>query len=54
MARTHPSIAVDQTRLADDRAAEIDAAYLIACREHPFDEPDEWGDHASFLAAADS
>ncbi len=33
------------------RAAEIDAAYR-AYDEHPIDEPDAWGDLASFRAAA--
>jgi hypothetical protein len=32
--------------------AEIDASYA-AYDEHPLDEPDAWGDLASFLAAAD-
>ena len=35
------------------RAAEIDASYT-AYDEHPLDEPDEWGDLASFRAAAGS
>jgi hypothetical protein len=34
------------------REAEIDASYS-AYDEHPLDEPDAWGDLASFLAAAD-
>lgn len=38
--------------LARSRAAEIDASYAAYDR-HPLDEPDEWGDLASFLAAAD-
>ena len=38
--------------LARDRAAEIDAAYATAYAEHPLDEPDEWGDLASFREAA--
>jgi hypothetical protein len=38
--------------LARDRAAEIDAAYAAAYAEHPLDEPDEWGDLASFRQAA--
>ncbi len=38
--------------LARDRAAEIDAAYAAAYAEHPLDEPDEWGDLASFREAA--
>jgi Arc/MetJ family transcription regulator len=33
------------------RAAELDAEYS-AYDEHPLDEPDEWGDLASFRAAA--
>jgi hypothetical protein len=38
--------------LARDRAAEIDAAYAAAYAEHPLDEPDEWGDLASFRESA--
>jgi hypothetical protein len=38
--------------LARDRAAEIDAAYAAAYAEHPLDEPDEWGDLATFRQAA--
>jgi hypothetical protein len=37
--------------LARQRAAEIDAAYA-AYDAHPLDESDEWGDLASFRAAA--
>jgi len=37
--------------LADHRAAEVDASYA-AYDEHPLDEPDEWGDLASFRQAA--
>ena len=37
--------------LARSRAAEIDASYA-AYDEHPLDEPDEWGDLASFREAA--
>jgi hypothetical protein len=37
--------------LAARRAAEVDASYA-AYDEHPLDEPDEWGDLASFRAAA--
>lgn len=37
--------------LARHRASEIDAAYS-AYDEHPLDEPDEWGDLASFRDAA--
>ncbi|MEZ5265901.1 MAG: hypothetical protein R2755_29880 [Acidimicrobiales bacterium] len=38
--------------LARDPAVKIDAAYAAAYREHPLDEPDEWGDLASFREAA--
>jgi hypothetical protein len=37
--------------LARRRAAEYDAAYA-AYDAHPLDEPDAWGDLASFRAAA--
>lgn len=37
--------------LARDRAAEIDAAYAVGYSKHPLDEPDEWGDLASFRDA---
>ncbi len=37
--------------LSRSRAAEIDASYA-AYVEHPLDEPDEWGDLASFREAA--
>jgi hypothetical protein len=37
--------------LARHRSAEIDAAYAAYGR-HPIDEPDEWGDLASFREAA--
>lgn len=37
--------------IGSSRAAEIDAAYA-AYDEHPVDEPDEWGDLASFRKAA--
>jgi len=37
--------------LARHRAAEVDASYA-AYDEHPLDEPDEWGDLASFRQAA--
>ena len=37
--------------LARQRAAEFDAAYA-AYDAHPLDEKDEWGDLASFRAAA--
>ncbi len=36
--------------LARYRSAEIDAGYA-AYDEHPLDEPDEWGDLASFRRA---
>jgi len=39
--------------VARHRSAEIDAAYS-AYDEHPLDEPDEWGDLASFRDAAGS
>jgi hypothetical protein len=34
------------------RSAEVDDAYAVAYRNHPIDEPDEWGDLASFRSAA--
>lgn len=37
--------------LARHRAAEIDAAYT-AYDEHPMNEPDDWGDLASFRESA--
>jgi hypothetical protein len=37
--------------LARHCAAEVDASYA-AYDEHPLDEPDEWGDLASFRRAA--
>jgi len=37
--------------LVRHRAAEVDAAYA-AYDGHPLDEPDEWGDLASFRRAA--
>ncbi len=37
--------------LARHRASEIDAAYT-AYDEHPLEEPDAWGDLASFREAA--
>jgi hypothetical protein len=37
--------------LAQQRPTEIDAAYA-AYDTHPLDEPDDWGDLASFRAAA--
>jgi hypothetical protein len=39
--------------LAQHRRAEVDASYA-AYDEHPLDEPDEWGDLASFRSAAAS
>lgn len=39
--------------LAAQRAAEVDAAYA-AYDTHPPDEPDAWGDLASFRSAAAS
>jgi hypothetical protein len=38
--------------VARHRAAEVDAAYANAYDAHPLDEPDEWGDLASFRSAA--
>lgn len=38
--------------LARHRAASTDATYAAAYTEHPVDEPDEWGDLASFRDAA--
>lgn len=37
--------------LARHRSAEVDASYA-AYDEHPLEEPDEWGDLASFRRAA--
>ena len=37
--------------LVRHRAAEVDASYA-AYEKHPLDEPDEWGDLASFRPAA--
>jgi hypothetical protein len=37
--------------LARHRSAEVDASHA-AYDEHPLDEPDEWGDLASFRRAA--
>ena len=37
--------------LARHRAAEVDASYAAYDR-HPLDEPDDWGDLASFRRAA--
>lgn len=36
--------------LARHRASEVDTSYA-AYDEHPLDEPDEWGDLASFREA---
>ncbi len=38
--------------LADHRRAQVDAAYAEAYVARPLDEPDEWGDLASFGEAA--
>jgi hypothetical protein len=40
-----------QALLARQRAAEVDAGYAVY-DEHPLDEPDTWGDLASFREAA--
>lgn len=37
--------------LAQHRAVEIDSTYVSAYADHPIDEPDEWGDLASFRDA---
>jgi hypothetical protein len=37
--------------LARHRAADVDTSYAVY-DEHPLDEPDEWGDLASFRRAA--
>jgi len=34
------------------RSAEIDAACAAAYRDHPLEDPDQWGDLASFRNAA--
>jgi hypothetical protein len=39
--------------LARRRSAEYDAAYAVY-EAHPLDEPDAWGDLASFHAAAEA
>jgi len=49
IARTRLSTTVDAE--LRDRSAELDASYA-AYDEHPLDEPDEWGDLASFREAA--
>ena len=38
--------------VAEHRATEIDHAYTQAYTAHPLDQPDEWGDLASFHEAA--
>ena len=38
--------------LARYRSAEINASYEAAYAAHPINEPDEWGDLASFVQAA--
>ncbi len=38
--------------LARLRSVEIDRTYATAYAAHPVDEPDEWGDLASFRSAA--
>jgi Arc/MetJ family transcription regulator len=58
-ARNLPGVTTDAALLDDalrallarHRTASIDAAYA-AYDEHPLDEPDEWGDLASFGEAA--
>ena len=40
-----------QALLLRHRSVEVDASYA-AYDEHPIDEPDEWGDLASFRRAA--
>jgi len=40
--------------LLQHRRTETDRAYTSAYDEHPIDEPDEWGDLASFREAASS
>ncbi len=48
------SVLVDEALaalLARHRDAEVDASYAVY-DEHPLDEPDEWGDLASFRRAA--
>ena len=52
--RAPDSVLIDEALaalLARQRAAEIDASYA-AYDAHPLDEADEWGDVASFRAAA--
>lgn len=38
--------------LQRERATQIDAEYASGYEHHPIDEPDEWGDLASFREAA--
>ncbi len=40
--------------LSHYRRAQVDERYAAAYTEHPLDEPDEWGDLASFRDAASS
>jgi len=40
-----------QALLTRHRSAEVDASYQVY-DQHPIDEPDEWGDLASFRRAA--
>ncbi|MGH3496333.1 MAG: hypothetical protein ACRDP1_02560 [Nocardioidaceae bacterium] len=50
---TTDSVLIDQALaalLARHRSAEVDATYA-AYDAHPLDEPDEWGDLASFRRA---
>ena len=50
------SVLVDEALaalLARHRSAEVDAGYA-AYDDHPLDEPDEWGDLASFRRAVAS
>lgn len=52
--RTNDAALLDEALralLARHRAVEIDASYAVY-DDHPIDEPDEWGDLASFRAAA--
>lgn len=37
--------------LEDHRRGAVDEAYAAAYRDHPVDEPDAWGDLATFGAA---
>jgi hypothetical protein len=38
--------------LSLQRSAEIDSSYAAAYTKHPIEEPDDWGDLASFREAA--